>query len=48
MQDLTPSSRIVAAVNSFGLNANCVGNDFSFRTDTATARAFLDDFVAVP
>jgi hypothetical protein len=41
-------SNLVLAVNSFGKNANCVGNDYSYRTDSAAARAFLDDFVPVP
>jgi len=45
---LYSDTNVVVSVNSFGLNANCVGNDFSFRADTATARAFLDDFVQVP
>jgi hypothetical protein len=41
-------SNLVIGVNSWAQNANCIGNDFSYRTDTASARAFLDDFVAVP
>jgi hypothetical protein len=41
-------SNLLIGVNSWGQNANCVGNDFSYRTDTVSARAFLDDFVAVP
>ena len=45
---LQGDTNVVLAVNSFGKNANCVGNDYSYRTDSAAARAFLDDFVAVP
>ena len=41
-------SNLVLAVTSFGKNANCVGNVYSYRTDSAAARAFLDDFVPVP
>jgi len=41
-------SNLVIAVNSWGQNANCVGNDFSYRTDTASARAFLGRFVPLP
>jgi V8-like Glu-specific endopeptidase len=42
------NTNVVVAVNSFGLNANCVGNDFSYRTDIAESRAFLSQFVSVP
>lgn len=45
---LYSSTNVVVSVNSFGLNAKCVGNDFSFRVDTASARAFLSRFVSVP
>lgn len=45
---LQGDTNVVLAVNSFGKNANCVGNDYSYRTDSAAARAFLDDFVLVP
>lgn len=41
-------SNLVIGVNSWGQNANCVGNDFSYRTDTAAARAFLGQFVPLP
>jgi hypothetical protein len=41
-------SNLVIGVNSWGQNANCVGNDFSYRTDTAAARAFLGGFVLLP
>lgn len=45
---LQGDSNLVLAVNSFGKNANCVGNDYSYRTDTAAARAFLSQFVPLP
>jgi len=45
---LAGDSNVVIGVNSWGQNANCVGNDFSYRTDTAAARAFLGQFVALP
>lgn len=45
---LYSNTDIVVAVNSFGLNANCKGNDFSYRVDIADSRTFLDDFVTVP
>ncbi|MHB1241918.1 MAG: S1 family peptidase [Gaiellaceae bacterium] len=45
---LRGDSNLVIAVNSWGQNANCVGNDFSYRTDTASARAFLGQFVPLP
>ncbi|HUH16246.1 MAG TPA: trypsin-like serine protease [Gaiellaceae bacterium] len=45
---LSGSSNVVVAVNSWGQNAQCVGNDFSYRTDTASARSFLGQFVPLP
>ena len=45
---LLGDSNVVVAVNSYGKNANCVGNDYSYRTDTPAARAFLGQFVALP
>ena len=45
---LQGDSDVVLAVNSFGKNQNCVGNDYSYRVDTPTARAFLSQFVPVP
>ena len=41
-------SNVVVSVNSWAQNANCIGNDFSYRTDTAAARAFLGQFVPLP
>jgi len=41
-------SNLVIGVNSWAQNANCIGNDFSYRTDTASARAFLGQFVPLP
>ena len=45
---LLDDSNVVVAVNSYGKNANCVGNDYSYRTDTAAARSFLGQFVPLP
>ena len=39
------TSNVVVAVNSFGLNANCVGADFSFRTDRADSQRFISNFL---
>ncbi len=39
------STDIVVAVNSFGLNNTCKGNDFSYRVDTAEAHAFVSSFL---
>lgn len=41
-------SNLVVAVQSFGDVDTCAGATYGYRTDTASARAFLDDFVAVP
>lgn len=41
-------SNLVVAVHSFGDVDTCTGANYAYRTDTASARAFLDDFVAVP
>jgi hypothetical protein len=38
------NTNIVIGINSFGLNANCVGNDFSYRTDIAESQTFLASF----
>lgn len=45
---LAGDSNLVIGVNSWAQNPNCVGNDFSYRTDTAAARAFLGRFVPLP
>jgi secreted trypsin-like serine protease len=37
-------SNVVIGVNSWAQNPNCIGNDFSYRTDTASARGFLAQF----
>jgi secreted trypsin-like serine protease len=42
------NTNIVVSINSFGLNANCVGVDFSYRTDTSEAQAFLAQFGVYP
>lgn len=39
------STDVVVAVNSFGLNNTCKGNDFSYRVDTTEARAFISSFL---
>ena len=36
---------IVVAVNSFGLNNTCKGNDFSYRVDTIDAHRFISSFL---
>lgn len=41
-------SNLVLAVDSFGDVDTCTGGNFAFRTDTASARAFLGRFVALP
>ena len=41
-------TNVVVGVTSFGLNQNCVGADFAYRTDSDAARAFLGQFVALP
>jgi hypothetical protein len=42
---LWQSSDLIVAVNSFGLNAVCKGNDFSYRIDTPEAHAFITSFL---
>jgi len=42
------NTNIIVAINSFGLNANCVGNDFSYRTDIADSQNFLAGFGITP
>ncbi len=42
------NTNIIVAINSFGLNANCVGNDFSYRTDIADSQNFLAGFGIYP
>lgn len=41
-------SNLVLAVDSFGDVDTCFGPNYAFRTDTASARAFLGRFVALP
>jgi len=36
---------IIVAVNGFGLQNTCKGSDFSYRTDTETAHAFISSFL---
>ncbi len=36
---------LIVAVNSFGLNNTCKGNDFSYRTDSPEAYAFITSFL---
>jgi hypothetical protein len=40
-------TNVIVAVNSFG-GKNCVGGSYVYRVDTASAQAFLDDFVSLP
>ena len=37
----------VVAVNSFGKNDKCTGQDFSYRVDTAYAQSWLSGFLAI-
>jgi secreted trypsin-like serine protease len=39
------SSDVIVAVNSFGLNNTCKGNDFAYRVDTPEAHAFVTSFL---
>jgi hypothetical protein len=41
-------TNVVVAVTSFGLNNNCKGVDFGYRTDTSAAQDFLEDYVTLP
>jgi hypothetical protein len=34
----------LVGITSFGLNANCKGTDFAYRTDTESARTFIDKY----
>jgi hypothetical protein len=36
---------VIVAVNSFGLNNTCKGNDFSYRVDTLAAHEFISGFL---
>lgn len=42
------NTNTVVAVTSFGLNNNCKGSDYGYRTDSAQARGFLGQFVTLP
>ena len=42
------TSNVVVAVVSFGMNGNCKGADFSYRTDIAIAQDFLARFGVTP
>jgi hypothetical protein len=37
-------SNVIVGVTSFGLNANCVGGGFAYRTDIATSQNFIYSF----
>lgn len=39
------NSNVIVAVTSFGLNANCVGADYAYRTDLASSQAFINSFL---
>ena len=43
---LWQDSDVIVAVNSFGLNNTCKGNDFSYRVDTEAAQAFILPFIS--
>ena len=42
------NTNLVVGITSFGMNSNCKGADWSYRTDSDAARAFLDDYVTLP
>ena len=42
------NTNLVVGITSFGMNGNCKGADWAYRTDSDAARAFLDDYVEVP
>jgi secreted trypsin-like serine protease len=46
--DLLAGTNVVLAVNSLVLNGVCGGNTYSYRVDTAAARAFLGQYVTLP
>jgi secreted trypsin-like serine protease len=46
--DFEAGTNIVLAENSFVNNATCAGDTYSYRVDTAAARAFLSRYIAVP
>lgn len=39
------TSNVIVAITSFGLNANCVGAGFAYRTDIADAQDFIFQFL---
>jgi hypothetical protein len=39
------TSNEIVAITSFGLNENCVGADFAYRTDIANAQDFINGFL---
>ena len=45
--NLVSGTNVVLGVNAFGTNGNCTGVTYSYRTDTASARAFLAPWVAL-
>ena len=38
-------SNVIVGVTSFGLNGNCVGGGFAYRTDIATSQTFIYSFL---
>ena len=38
-------SHVVVGITSFGLNQNCVGDGFAYRTDSASAQNFIYGFL---
>lgn len=42
------NTNLVVGITSFGMNNNCKGADWAYRTDSDAARAFLDGYVALP
>ena len=42
------TSNVVVGITSFGLNANCVGAGFAYRTDIANSLTFINSFLSQP
>ena len=43
-----PSSNLIVAVTSFGLNALCRGTDYAYRVDQADVLAWLAEHMYTP
>jgi hypothetical protein len=45
--NLQSGTNVILGINSFGPNGNCTGVTYSYRADTASARAFLAPWLAL-